>query len=45
MRKSRYSIAVEIGKNLPMTNATLDFIKKHDPELYRVIMPVEEAGD
>ena len=43
MAKSRYSIAVKIGKNLPMTNATLAFIKKHDPELYRVIMPVEEG--
>lgn len=38
-RTPRYSIAVEIGKRLPMTNETLDYIKEHDPELYRIIMP------
>lgn len=44
MRKPRYVKAVEIGKNLPMSNETLDFIKRHDPELYKVIMPVEEEA-
>ena len=39
MSKARYAIAVKIGKNLPMSNETLAFIKKHDPELYKVIMP------
>lgn len=39
MGKKRYSIAVEIGKNLQMSNETLKFIKQHDPELYKVIMP------
>lgn len=39
MRKTRYAIAISISKNLPMSNETLAFIKKHDPELYKVIMP------
>jgi len=39
MSKARYAIAVSIGKNLAMSNETLEYIKKHDPELYKVIMP------
>jgi len=44
MRRARYTVAVDIGKNLPMSNETLDFIKRHDPALYKVIMPVEEEA-
>ena len=38
MKRARYSIATKIGMRLPMTNDTLEFIKKHDPELYKKIM-------
>lgn len=42
MGKARYAKAVEIDKNLTMSNETLEFIKKHDPELYKVIMPEDD---
>jgi len=38
MRKARYSTATEIGIRLWMSNETLEFIKKVDPELYKRIM-------
>ena len=40
MRKARYSVATEIGIRMrhTMSNETLEFIKKHDPELYKRIM-------
>jgi len=37
-RRARYSVATEIGLRLSMSNETLEFIKKHDPELYKLIM-------
>ena len=36
-----HTLAVMHAKYLPIRNETLVFIKKHDPELYKVIMPVE----
>lgn len=37
-RKTRYAITTEIGMRLPMSNETLEFIEKHDPDLYKLIM-------
>lgn len=40
-KRRNYSSATEIGIRLTMSNETLDYIKRVDPELYKRIMPEE----
>ena len=37
MRRSKYSIATEIGIGLEISKEGLTFIKEHDPELFNII--------
>jgi hypothetical protein len=37
MRKTKYFIATKIGVNLQISKEGLAFIKKADPELYKLI--------